>query len=210
MPKVPPPPAAGWLAANVQPVIRVIPAGDRLWRIYKTGGTYPQAWNTFRGSGPLPACRFDHHDPAAGTNRSILYAGANPTTAIAEVFQSTRTIDRWSLSPEVAAFACISELQLLDVSPASLWSIRAGASAAMQFGNTKLCQAWSRAAYADYGGIHGIAYASTMTGGLAVALFERAQLLMPSHPIVRRKLASLSLVGILKAIAHDLGDWPIV
>jgi hypothetical protein len=184
-----------------------------LWRIYQTAGKHPQAWNTFRAVGPLPGRRFDHHllHPAASSaSRAILYAAADPTTAVAEVFQEHRVVDRTSLSPALAAFMRRQRLVLLDVSPTSMWSIQAGAAAAMQFGDTDLCQQWSRAAYEAYPDIHGLAYLSTMTGRRAYALYERAQPLLSANPIMRRRLAANSLVDLLKSIAHDLGNWPIV
>ncbi len=213
MPKVPPAPAPGWLAANVEPALLEVAAADLLWRVYKTAGKHPQAWNTFRAVGPLPGRRFDHHLPppaAPGAGRAIFYAAADPTTAVAEVFQEHRVIDRTSLSPELAAFVRTRRLVLLDVSPMSLWSVQAGAAAAMQFGNTELCQQWSRAAYEGYPDIHGLAYFSTMTGRRAYALYERARPLLSGHPTMRRRLAANSLVDHLKSIAHDLGNWPIV
>jgi RES domain len=143
-------------------------------------------------------------------SRAILYAAADPTTAVAEVFQEHRVIDRMSLAPELAAFTRTGRLVLLDVSPQSMWSIQAGAAAAMQFGDTDLCQPWSRAAYEDYPNIHGLAYLSTMTGRRAYALYERAQPLLSSNPMMRRRLAANSLVDHLRSIAHDLGNWPIV
>jgi hypothetical protein len=213
MPKVPPAPAPGWLAANVKATLLEVPAGDLVWRIYKTAGKHPQAWNTFRAVGPLAGRRFDHHLPppaAPGTSRAILYAAGDPTTAVAEVFQGRRVIDRTSLAPELAAFVRTQRLVLLDVSPTSMWSIQAGAAAAMQFGDTDLCQQWSRAVYEGYPDIHGLTYLSTMTGRRAYALYERAQPLLSGNPTMRRRLTASSLVDHLKSIAHDLGDWPIV
>jgi hypothetical protein len=213
LPKVSPPPDPGWLAANVEPVLVEVPATDLLWRVYKTAGKYPQAWNSFRAVGPLPGRRFDHHLPpstAAVPSRAILYAAGAPVTAVAEVFQEQRVIDRTSLAPELAAFMRTQRLKLLDVSPHSPWPLRAGAAAALQFGDTALCQRWSRAAHEAYPAVHGLAYLSTLTGRHAYALYERAQPLLSTHPIVRRRLAASALIDSLKTIAHEIGDWPIV
>lgn len=90
--------------------IRTLRAGDIAWRVYrrKPHGT---AWNTFRDFGPTTA-RFDHQQApmSLGGRRAILYAAAAYPTCLAEVFQDTRTIDRFANEPYVAAFVFARDL----------------------------------------------------------------------------------------------------
>ncbi len=81
-------------------------------RIYRGGGDYPVLWNAFRHHGPTTTARFDHHLRDADNKpqpqaRGILYLASDVPTAVAEVFQATRTFDpsedcRWLVSFEIA------------------------------------------------------------------------------------------------------------
>ena len=95
MPKFPEPPPRGQLAARLSPAVKVLSRGSTLWRIYYRGGTHPLAWNRFRGWGPAPNMRFDHHAPTPGPQtRAVMYGAVLAPTCFAEVFQHTRTIER--------------------------------------------------------------------------------------------------------------------
>lgn len=106
--------------------------------------------------------------------RAILYAAADPTSAVAEVFQAARVIDRTSQAPELVAFTRTGDLRLLDLSPGSEWPRRAGAAVALQFSEVDACQQWSRAIHEAYPAIQGLTHLSTLTGRRCFALFERA------------------------------------
>jgi hypothetical protein len=217
-PKVSPAPPAAWLAANVPPVVSVLEPSDLVWRIYGTGGRHPQAWNTFRTFGPIASFRFDHHEPGppaatattSPTGRGIYYGARDLRTTFAEAFQQTRSIDRFSLSPELAGATRLRPLDLLDLTPGSAWPIKAGAAAVLQFSDVTLCRDWSCAIYEAYPTVHGVAYVSTLTGLPVYALYERAQSAFPRRPTFRRRLSSPALSATLNVVAVDLGGWPII
>jgi hypothetical protein len=75
-----------------------LPAGTLLARIYFGAGPHPSRWNQFRHFGPTEA-RWDHHLPGADggpttQDRAIIYCAPDVDTCAAEVFQSSRRIDR--------------------------------------------------------------------------------------------------------------------
>jgi hypothetical protein len=121
----------------------------RLWRVYRQGGAYPSGWSDFRFDGPTGS-RFDHHvPPRRHQDRGILYAASQRSTdaaalnsALAEVFQDTRTIDPYDRSPWLAGFVVTATLRLLDLG--SGWVTRAGGNAALTSGGRRVAQEWSR------------------------------------------------------------------
>ena len=61
-----------------------------LWRIHRTGGAHPSAWNAPRTFGPLRSMRWDPHPEPVGphpTGPGVSYCAATSDTAFAEVFQ---------------------------------------------------------------------------------------------------------------------------
>jgi RES domain len=136
MPKFPEPPMVNILR-SIKPDLRQLAQGTSLWRVYFRAGRYPSVWYEFRRFGPLSTARFDHHEPDAAGNpwsqdRAILYAALQGPTCIAEVFQSTRIIDRHARSLWLVAFSTARDLVLLDL--CSTFPTRAGASMAINTG----------------------------------------------------------------------------
>src|SRR4029450_6964609 len=114
MPKFPEPPTVNILR-SIQPDLRQLAQGTSLWRVYFRAGRYPSVWYEFRRFGPLSTARFDHHERDAARNprsqdTAILYAALQGPTCIAEVFQSTRIIDRHARSPWLVAFSPTRDL----------------------------------------------------------------------------------------------------
>jgi RES domain len=149
MPKFPEPPTVNILR-SIKPDLRQLAQGTSLWRVYFRAGRYPSVWYEFRRFGPLSTARFDHHEPDAAGNpwsqeRAILYAALQGPTCIAEVFQSTRIIDRHARSPWLVAFSTTRDLVLLDL--CSTFPTRAGASMAINTGPRPRAQRWARAFY---------------------------------------------------------------
>ena len=74
--------------------------------------------NQFRAWGPTDA-RFDHQFPPPSLHaREILFGAIGPQaglTAVAEVFQDTRDVERSRKGARLVAFDTIVELQLLDL-----------------------------------------------------------------------------------------------
>lgn len=168
-----------------------------LWRIHAIAGPHPAAWNDLRAFGPVSACRWDPHpEPrrlhvAAGSAGSgpvpaVAYAAADPDTAFVEVSQSGII----SLAPDRALTAWVPRepLQLLDLA-GSDFLMRNGATDALLSAPRSTCRAWSRAIWAELGGlIDGLLTRSTWTGDPVIVLFPGAAGTFPEAPAFSRGL----------------------
>lgn len=163
----------------------MLPAGTPLRRVYCQGPPHGRQWQAFRCYGPLPGARFDHHEgPPRAQTRGILYGAPETATCLAEVFQQTRTINRSRRSPFLVVFELTRDVTLLDL--CGEWPTRAGASQVINSGPRDRARAWSASVYDAYPVIEGLLYRSSMRGGArAVALYDRAQDALPSHPSLR-------------------------
>lgn len=208
MEHLPPAPDPGDLPDLKPTDLTVFPAGTRMWRLYFYGGEHPSLWNLFRSFGPVKTARFDHHmAPARDQDRGIMYGAPESReamiTCVAEVFQDTRTIDANRNSPWIASLRTTEEIRLLDVT--SAWTTRAGGNQAICSGDRGVAREWSRAIYARYLDIDGIAYVSSTYGpGRAAALFERAGTKLAGRPAVNRPLNDPGLRDFLRRTAHKL------
>jgi len=189
---------------TIPAALRVLPAGTTVWRVYFVAGAHPTTWRDFRWFGPTNS-RFDHHDsPARVHSKSVLYGAMEPITCLAEVFQSTRTIDRNRNAPWLVAFTTVRELQLLDLT--GTWPTRAGASMAIHSGPRPRARQWSRAIYDAYPHVEGLWYASSMYAHRAsLALYERGETAIPSAPVFHRALSDPALLSRLSTAAMTLG-----
>lgn len=190
--------------ASIPPSIRVLPAGTELWRIYFRGGPHPTLWNEFRAHGPTHA-RFDHQEPPPRVQtRRITYAARSGLTALAEVFQETRLIDRGRRDPWLVCFRTSRRIALLDLR--GKWPTRAGASMVISSGQHGRAQRWSRVIYDTYPTIEGLWYPSSMHANApAVALYERCEDALPHSPSFHRALQDPAILTLLKNAASDLG-----
>ncbi len=126
------------------------------------------------------------------------------TTCFAEVFQETRLIDRNDRDPWLVGFQTSRDLVLLDL--AGVWPTRAGASMAINTGPRARTRRWARAIYQAYQEIDGLHYASSMyCSAPAIALFERAQDILPSSPTFNRSLSDPGLQEAQRNVANELG-----
>ena len=205
MAKLPAPPPADALAAATPSDPVAVTRATTLWRIYFADGEHGGRWDRFRSYGPMRTARFDHHrSPPQEQERAILYAGLAIATAVAEVFQETRVVDRRRRSPWLVAFKLRREVRLLDLT--GDWPTRAGTSQAISSGRRDRARAWSAAIYDAYGDIEGLWYRSSMHGGEpAVALYERAAGALRSQPELHLPLAHPGLEVPLGRIARSLG-----
>ena len=209
MPKFPEPPSADELA-ELEPDLATLQAGVKLVRIYSRGGDYPSHWDDFRFYGPVNA-RFDHHPepPHLHTDHAILYAAHSGgsdayITALAEVFQETRTIHARRETPALVVFEPARDLTLLNLRQA--WPTRAGASMKINSGSRPRARRWSQVFYAAYPAIDGIYYRSSMHASEpSLALYERAGDALPDTPSFDRPLSDPLLTGDLKRAAERLG-----
>lgn len=184
----------------------LVPVSGSFWRLYFRGGPHPSNWNTFRTFGPTGA-RFDHHNdpPRRDPHRSILYAAREWGSALAEVFQETRTIDRRRHSPRLTRFTIVRQVELLDLLDGT-WATRAGASAAISTGPRSRARRWSRAIYRRYPGVDGLRYGSSMDRYReSIALYDRAEDALPAKPDLDLSLADRRLLHLLEAAARTFG-----
>ena len=202
MAKLPAPPPPERLAA-IPADWRAVPAGTALFRVYRRGGPHPATWNGFRFYGPLNG-RFDPHDlPRRVQERGVLYAATHPAAALAEFFQTRRTINARHRQPWLVGFALARAVRLLDLT--GLWPTRAGASMALASGPRPRARAWARVIHTAYPDAEGIWYGSSMHANTpCAALFERAQDALPPLPGYHRALSDDTLRALLTNVAADL------
>ena len=101
MAKLPEPPSP----LSIPPEPRRFRAGTRLCRIYTRGGRFPSRWSDLRS-----------HGPPRLQSKGILYAAADATTCLAEVFQGTRMVDRRAGDPWLVVFELARDLGPLGAS----------------------------------------------------------------------------------------------
>ncbi|SFQ67598.1 RES domain-containing protein [Amycolatopsis arida] len=211
MARLPLPPARAVLVNELrrtEDIVAVHPA-TRLVRIFTAHGNHPQQWNTFRYTGPLPHGRFDPQQPRRGapvTDRAngVLYFGLSVRTSVAEVFQTTSTVDRKTRGPRLVVVRPRRTLRLLDLS--GLWPTRVGASQEISSGPKKITQAWARAIRAAFGDLDGLWYRSSMDGGdPAICLWDPpAGSALPREPDVLLPLDHPGLDVPLARVCEEL------
>lgn len=207
MAKLPHPPGIEALR-DIPPQTIELATGTALARIYFGAGLRPVRWRTFRSFGPTGA-RWDHHLPdsrgrPALQKRAVLYAATTVDTCVAEVFQTTRRIDRVRDAPRLVIFTLAAPLTLIDVRGA--FGTRLGASTALNSGPRARTRAWARELYEAYPQAQGIYYGSSMNGHApAIALNERARDALPEYPEFHRALNDDAMVEVLKHAAVRLG-----
>ena len=193
----------------LEPSLVRLPAGTRLHRIYRRGGDFPTLWNAFRHFGPT-AARFDHQEPDARgrgriQTRGILYAATDIPTALAEVFQARRSINRALDAPWLVSAELATELVLLDLT--DTYPLKAGGSMKLASGPTVYAQAWSRGFYEVYTEIAGLLYPSSLANRPVVALYERAVKTGPfsAPPRFHRALSDALLLEPMRNVAREIG-----
>lgn len=198
------------LLAGIAPCMATLPASFALARVYYRSSAHPLPWYGFRWNGPLNF-RWDHHAPTTAGEphrqaHAVYYAAADAVTCLAEVFQTTRRIDRVYQAPWLVVFNTQRPLTLLDLT--GEFATRIGASMAIHSGSRRRARCWVRDLYHAFPAAEGILYSSPMRGGHpAVALNDRALRapLFPPHPEFHRALADELLLDPLKHAAQALG-----
>jgi hypothetical protein len=204
--KFPEPPGVSALR-KIEPQTIALTADTPLARIYFAAGPHPSRWNQFRSFGPT-AARWDHHLPDARDapteqSRAVLYCAPDVDTCAAEVFQSTRRIDRTRDAPGLVVFALREAVTLLELR--GVFATTIGASTAIHSGPRSRARAWARELYDAYPEVQGLYYGSSMNGHApAIVLNDRAQRALPEEPQFHRALNDDMLVEILQRIALRL------
>jgi hypothetical protein len=177
------------------------------WRVHRTSGDHVLAWNAFREHGPH--LRFDPHPPPAGENPGVgvWYGASDPTAALGEAFQATRTIDRLRGNPYLTGVRFTRPLRLLDLATDSVgaWPTRAGGTFALSTGPHDVAQRWARHICEAFPDLDGVRYNSRFAGRPCAALFIPAASAMPTRPELSLPLAHPGLAVRIAAAAHRLG-----
>lgn len=157
---------------EVEPDIKVV--NQEIWyRVYQTAGQYPSKWSEFRYFGPLDS-RFDHHEldrNGRAQARGVIYCASTIPACLAEAFQNNRAVDPNTDKPWLASFSIERRLNLLDLT--GIFSLTAGASQAINSSFRQFARNWSRGFYEAYPEIEGLYYRTSMTGDVAITLYER-------------------------------------
>ena len=145
----------------------------------------------------------DARDAPTEQSRAVLYCAPDVDTCAAEVFQSTRRIDRIRDAPGLAVFALREAVTLLDLR--GVFATTIGASTAIHSGPRSRARAWARELYDAYPEVQGLYYGSSMNGHApAIVLNDRAQRALPEEPQFHRALNDDMLVEVLLRIALRL------
>lgn len=181
-----------------------------LWRIHRTGGAHPSAWNALRTFGPLRSMRWDPHPDPVGQHPEgpgVSYCAATPDTAFAEVFQQVRRIDL-SGDRALSGWPLTSPLRLLDLA-GSDWALRNGAAHVLTSAPRSTCRTWARAIHEQLEGrIDGILAPSTLTGQPVVVAFDSGSDHFPSAPAFSRLLDHVDVQAMAIRAADHFG-WRI-
>jgi hypothetical protein len=164
-------------------------------------------WNGFRHFGPV--LRFDPHPPPRRlhADSGIWYGAWSPDAALAETFQTDRTIDRFRDKPYLTGLRFTRELRLLDVAADSTgaWATRAGGTFAISTAPHPITQRWARRIVEAFPDVDGLRYNSRFAGTACIALFLPAATAMPSHPVFSEPLNHPGLARRIAAAAQRLG-----
>lgn len=188
--------------------LRTFGADAALWRIYRTSGPHPTAWDALRHYGPIAKQRWDPHaspvgmDPDAG----VLYASADPTTAFGEVYQDRRVIARAQGAPALVAWQPARDLTLLDLT--TNWPVVNGSAASMMMGDKRSTQAWARAIDMRLGDrVDGLYALSSITSRPVITLFSRTERepAFPLRPQLHALLTDASIDAVIDRAARELG-----
>lgn len=175
--------------------------------MHRTTGDHVLAWNAFREHGPH--LRFDPRPPPARDHPGVgvWYGASEPTPALAEAFQATRTIDRVRDNPYLTGLRLTRELRLLDLATDSTgaWPTRAGGTFALSTGPHSITQRWARRITEAFPNLDGVHYNSRFAGQPCIALFAPAETAMPKRPAMSLPLTHPGLSRRIAAAAQRLG-----
>jgi hypothetical protein len=203
-PKVPSPPAV----LKLDPATHIVEFHAPLWRVYKTRGGYPQAWDELRHFGPVDDMRFDPHPLPQGihSDSGVLYAATLPHTALGEVYQETRHIQRAFQGNAIVSWTPTRPLALLDLT--SNWPVINGGAASMQMDDKEHTREWAHAIDLQFGAdIDGLAHRSSINDQPMVTLFARTERVpaFPARPAFHAMLIDPSADMIVDLAVQELG-----
>lgn len=184
-----------------------------IWRIHKTGGAYPTAWNDYRSFGPLRGMRWDPHPPgppADNPDYAVLYAASDLETCLAEVFQVAERIDTTGARPYATAWFPTRPLRLLDLT--GDWPMRMGAAHALLSAPRSTCRNWAHAIWsasqASTLPIDGLQVRSTVNGKDMPVLFASSRAALTAAPAFTSPLGGPKVLTLVDNFATLCG-WTI-
>ncbi|CAJ1511001.1 RES family NAD+ phosphorylase [[Mycobacterium] burgundiense] len=203
-----PPPAAELRTIGIRDEECYRVAREELWwRVHRTVGDHVLAWNAFREHGPH--LRFDPHPspPRHHDGVGVWYGASGPTPALAEAFQTHRTVDRFRGAPYLTGLRFTRELRLLDLATDSsgAWPTRAGGTFALSTGPHSITQRWARTITQAFPDLDGLRYNSRFAGQPCIALFNAATSAMPPRPALSLPLSHPGLTLRIADSARRLG-----
>jgi hypothetical protein len=156
--------------------IRIVGTEELWWRVHRTQGRHVLAWNAFRRYGPI--LRFDPHAPPARghADGGVWYGASTPDAALAESFQSDRTIDRAREAPYLTGLRFTRPLRLIEMAAdaAGAWATRSGGTYALSTGPHSITQRWARRIVEAFPDLDGLRYNSRFAGSACIVLFASA------------------------------------
>jgi hypothetical protein len=192
----------------IEPHLHVRKFQAPLWRIFRTEGDHALAWNELRHYGPVDEMRFDPHPlpPAVHPDHSVMYAATQPHTALGEVYQEERLIQRAAGGATLVSWTPSRELELLDLT--SNWPVLNGAAAAMMMDDKQHTQAWAHAIDEAFGlSLDGLYHQSSINNEPLVTLFHRVEVVeaFPARPTFRTLLSDAAADEIIRKAKKLLG-----
>lgn len=183
-------PPTSW---DTAPAVLAVPAGTAFVRLHdpllSASNPHPVSDpSEHRTAGPYH--RFNHQIPAE-PDRGIAYGAKLLSGALAEVYGSSRVIDRLA-TMHVGFFAPQRDVELIDLRGQG--SLAVGATAElMTTPDRDLSQRWARWLYQRYEWACGVAFVGRYAGCLCAAMWERAPLerRSPSLPLATPRIFSL-------------------
>jgi hypothetical protein len=144
-----------------------------LWRVFRTEGPHALEWDQLRHYGPIPDMRFDPQPPPPGEHveNGVMYTATHSYTALGEVYQEDRVIDRAAGGATIASWIPSRVLKLLDLT--TNWPVLNGAAASMMMDDKKTTRAWAAAIFDQLGDhIDGLYHQSSINNQPLVTLFS--------------------------------------
>jgi hypothetical protein len=190
---------------NVNPQTITLPANTKLRRVFD-----PTRFNAtaigFRSYDPVS--RFDHHssnEPSEDSRRRIIYAGFSLSCCIAEYFGDGEIVNVENMKLSIIYLS--KELKLLDLRGTA--AMAAGTVAAISgITQRKITQAWGKYFYEQvelYSKVDGLIFSGAHNGEDAIALYERAEVIISSSKVKEIDLKSETLRSTILKIADEHG-----
>jgi hypothetical protein len=149
--------------------------------------------------------RFDPHPLPLGDHPGVgvIYAATDIDTAVAEAFQSTRTVDTVSGHPHLTSWEPARPLRLLDLT--GTWALRNHAANSLSAAPRSTCRAWAQVIHETWPDLDGLWVVATTTGDPSVVLWGPAADTFPANPGFSRPLKAPVVLSLMESAAAHCG-----